>query len=211
MRIVIVGAGGHARVVLESLLATGEHEVAGLTDTDESLWMQRYHGYAVLGDDSVLASLYTQGVTGAIVAMGNNRLRLRLAAQLEQMGFALVNALHPRAWVSPSAHVGKGVAIMAGAVVQAGACIGSSAIINTGSTVDHDCILEEGVHIAPGSHLCGTVSVGTSAFVGAGATVIPGITIGADATIGAGAVVLHNVAPTTTVVGVPARKIKEWE
>lgn len=204
----IVGAGGHARVVLESLLAVGEYEVAGLTDADESLWGVRYHGCVVLGGDSLLPDLPVQGVTGAIVAVGVNRVRLRLVAQLEQMGFVLVNALHPRAWVSPSARVGNGVAIMAGAVVNAGAVINDSAIINTGATIDHDCILEAGVHSAPGSHLCGNVTVGTAAFVGAGATVVPGVTIGADATVGAGAVVLHDVAPATTVVGVPAREIE---
>ena len=204
MRIVIVGAGGHAKVVLESLAASGVYEIVGLTDSDQSKWGTLLGGYPVLGGDDVLPTLRSEGVNGTIIALGDNRLRARLFERAIALGFKMVNAIHPHSWISPSARIGDGVAVMAGAVINANAHIGDNVIINTGATVDHDCCIGNHVHIAPGCHLGGNVQVGTGTLVGIGASIIPNQRIGQWSIVGAGAVVVRDLPDNCIATGVPA-------
>jgi len=203
-RLVIVGAGGHAKVVVDILLAQDGWDIVGLTDADPS--PRKIYGLPVLGrDEDVLPNLRRQGVEAAFVALGDNVLRLRIAARLRALGFDLPNAISPRAFVSPNATLGVGIAVMPQAAINAAATIGDFAIINTAASIDHDCVVGEGAHIGPGAVLAGWVRVGARVFVGVGAAAVPGVEIGADAVIGAGAAVIRRVPAGATSIGVPAR------
>ena len=208
MDLVIIGAGGHGRVVLDILSAAGGHSVVGFLDADPSLRGASVGGVPVLGPVNLLAKLWQQKVRHGIVAIGDNRTRRRYGDQLRQQGFALINAIHPSAVVSSSAKLGKNVVVAAQAAVCAEACIDDFAIINTGAIVDHECRVGAGAHITPGVRLAGRVQVGEEAFVGLGANVIQCLSIGRGAIVGAGAVVIRDVPDGATAVGVPARVIR---
>ncbi|MCC7350071.1 MAG: acetyltransferase [Phycisphaerales bacterium] len=207
MNTVIIGAGGHGRVVLDILRAAGQCQPIGFLDSDPSLAGTQIMGLDVLGDVSVLPTLRRQNISHAIVAVGDNRTRLAMAQLLSDQGFELINAIHPLSHVCPDVRVGCNVVVAAGAIVCTQATLGDSAIINTGAIVDHECQIGQGAHIAPGAILAGRVMVQQGAFVGLGARIIQCLTVGPFATVGAGAVVLKDVPNDSTVVGVPARQI----
>ena len=205
-KLVIVGAGGHAKVVVE-LFRSQEHpyEIVGLTDLDPQA--KGVAGLPVLGADDVLDGLRAEGVEFAFPALGANALRGRTAIALRALGFELPNALSRFSWISPSATLGDGVAVMAGAVVNAEASLGDLVIVNSGAVVEHDCRLGEGVHLGPGSAIAGGVSIGARTLLGVGASVIPGLTIGADVVVAAGACVTCDLPDAVMAAGVPARII----
>ncbi len=197
-KIVVIGAGGHAKVVIATLRAAGV-EIGGIVDDDPRLHGRQLCGIPISGAVSELENMPGQR---AILAIGDNGVRQSLARKLDLEWETVV---HPRAYVDPMATIGPGTVVCAGAVVQAEAQIGPHAIINTGATVDHDSIIGAFAHVAPGVNLGGSVTVGDGAFLGIGSRVIPGVRIGERAIVGAGAVVLRDVPADTTVVGVPAR------
>lgn len=206
---VIWGASGHARVVADIVRLRGEYEIAGfLDDQSPQRRGEPFCGATVLGGSEQLAGLAGAGVTHAILALGEGRSRLRLAALLRAQGFVLSIAIHPRAVIAGDVAVGEGTVVAAGAVVNPGARLGENVIVNTGATVDHDCEIEEGAHICPGAHLAGGVRVGCGAWVGIGAAVIQGVRIGAEAVVGAGAAVLQDVPERVVAYGVPARVVR---
>ncbi len=210
-RVVGLGAGGHAAVMIEILRLAGGFELAGLLDPRPELWQTRILGTTVIGDDSRLAELHRDGIHWAFIgvgSVGDMTPRRRLHALAIDSGFDLVNAIHPRAIVSPAADVGRGVAVMAGACVNAGARLGDSVIVNTGAIVEHHGRIGSHVHIATGARLGGDVTVGDGTHVGIGATVLQGVRIGCRVIVGAGAVVTRDVADGVVVAGVPARVIR---
>jgi len=203
-RLVLVGGGGHAKVIIETLrLAHPSWDIVGIVDADPS--PRQVLGTPVLGDDRHLPQLRAQGVDAAFIAIGDNRLRQRLAEELTDLGFELVSAINPASTVSPSAKLGRGVAIMAGAVVNAEAVLGDLAIINTGALIDHEVEVGRAAHIGPGCAVSGGVRIGARVLLGVGASVLPGRRIGDDAVVGGGACVTQDIAPGVTAVGVPAR------
>jgi sugar O-acyltransferase (sialic acid O-acetyltransferase NeuD family) len=207
-KVVGLGAGGHAKVMIEALRATGSYEIAGLLDPNQELWNLTVLGVKVLGGDALLPELRRQGINQAFIGLGgadDAGPRRRLYQQALDQGFKIVSAVHPQATISPSAVTGHGFTIFAGAVVNAEARLGDNVTVNTGAIVEHDCQIGDHVHIATGSRLCSTVRVGSGAHIGAGATVRQNISIGEDSIVGAGAVVVKDVDPWTVVVGVPAR------
>jgi len=205
---VVIGGGGHAKVVIDVLLAAG-WEVAGYTDPSPVAGAT-IAGTPCLGDDAVLSGLYTAGIRWAIVALGDNVRRTRMAESARALGFTLASAVHPSAQISPHARLGQGVAIMPCAVVNAGTVIGDNTILNTSATVDHDCVIGRSVHIAPGAHLAGYVTVEDEALVGVGSIVGRGrpLRIGRGAVVGIGSVVFRDVEPGSTVAGNPARLLE---
>jgi len=208
-QILVYGASGHAKVVIDIVEHADVHQIAFLVDDDPQIKGTRFFDYPVLGGMSDLdAWLLDNRSPDAIVAIGNNATRSRIAASLRQKGLTLASAVHPAACIGRSVAIGSGTVVMSGCAINSDTTIGDDTIINTGSTVDHDCMVGDGVHIAPGCHLCGDVTVGARSFVGAGSTVIPGVRIGADVVIGAGSTVLHDVADGARLAGSPARPLE---
>ena len=207
MDIVIVGAGGHGKVVLEIVRAQHQHRVVGFLDADTSLIGSEVLGVRVIGGVNQIARLRQQKIRGAIVAIGDNRVRQSYAALLSEHGLELPPAVHPAATVSPSATIGRNTVVAVGATLCASTIIGDSVICNTGCVIDHESQVEESAHICPGALLAGRVRVAVGAFVGLGAKVLPCISVGRYAIVGAGAVVLDDVPDEATVVGVPARRV----
>jgi sugar O-acyltransferase (sialic acid O-acetyltransferase NeuD family) len=205
---VILGGGGHARVLVDCLLETPALKLWGILDRDCTTWGATLFGVKVAGGDDLLPCLRTLGVTHFVVGLGSagdNAPRERLFRQALAEGLQPLAVQHPSAQCSSRARLGSGVQVLAGVIVNAGAEIGANVLLNTGSIVEHDCRLADHVHLATGARLAGNVEVHQGAHIGAGATVRQGITIGAGALVGAGAVVVDDVDPGRVVVGVPAR------
>jgi UDP-perosamine 4-acetyltransferase len=206
MKLVIIGAGGHAAVVIEAVQAMSCFTVVGIVDpapaTPETL------GVPVLGDDDILPSLRAQNVEAAFIALGNNHLRQKIGSRLLKQGFVLPVIVHPSALVSPSATIGDGTVVMARAVIGARTRIGAFAIVNTGAIIDHDNTVAAAAHIAPGVALAGNVSIGERTLIGVGSAARPGIMVGMDAIVGAGSVLVANVPAGATVGGAPARPLR---
>jgi acetyltransferase EpsM len=207
--VIIWGAGGHAKVVADIIRLEDVFEVAGFLDSiDVERRGENFCSANILGGAEQLELLRDQGVKHAIVAIGDNRARLRLADKFASSGFKLAVAIHPRAIVATDAKIGAGTVIAAGAVVNPGCTIGRNVIINTAASVDHDCDIGDASHISPGAHIAGNVTIGSRAWVGLGASIIEKIKIGNGATIGAGALVIRNVPSAVVVAGHPARPIE---
>ena len=201
--LLILGAGGHAKVVLETAIACGvASNVAFLDDRP----LPPMLGWPVLGRlDLVLDPSIKEQFPFALVAIGHPDTRLRWLAKLKVAGYSLPLLIHPSAWISPSAQIGPGSVVFAQAVVQAQVVIGIGAILNTGCSVDHDGQLSDAVHVCPGARLAGGVKVGSRSWIGIGASVIQHVRIGSDVTVGAGAAVVRDLPDGVTAVGVPAR------
>jgi sugar O-acyltransferase (sialic acid O-acetyltransferase NeuD family) len=199
----VIGAGGHAKVVVATLQAMGDAPAVVLDD-DEARWGGELLGVPVSGP---VARLADGPWTRAVLAVGDNRTRQRLARRLAGPRLEWATAVHPAAVIDPGVEIAPGAIVFAGAVVQPGTRLGAHAIVNTAATVDHDGAIGGFVHLAPGVHLAGNVTVGEGAFLGVGAAVVPGRTVGAWATVGAGAVVVRDVPEGATVAGVAARTL----
>jgi sugar O-acyltransferase (sialic acid O-acetyltransferase NeuD family) len=200
--LLIIGAGGHGRVLADTAVASARWEqIAFVDDRVEADRILNLPRAGTSADLEMLARTYQ----AAAVGIGDARVRLDLLARCAQLGFELPVIVHPSAAVSSFASLGSGTVVFAQAAINAGAALDRGCIVNTGATVDHDCRLDEGVHVCPGAHLAGHVTVGARSWLGIGSCVKHGISIGNDVTVGAGAAVVANVAAGLTVVGVPAR------
>ena len=206
-KLIVFGAGGHAKVVIDIVEQQGAYEIAGLLDDDPRHHGSDFFGYAVLGGREQLPALYAAGLRHAIVTIGDNASRAAVAAHLVQQGWRFAIAVHPRASIGRGVTIGPGSVVMAGCVVNADTALGAQVIVNTGATVDHDCRVEDAVHIAPGCHLCGGVSIGWGSLLGAGTVVTPGLSIGRDAVVGAGSTVIRDLADRAKVSGSPAKPL----
>ena len=210
MRAVGVGAGGHAKVVLELVQAQGGIEVVGLVDADPHMKGKEVLGAPVLGGDELLAQLFSDGVQHAFIGVGgvgDNTPRRKVFELLKKHGYTVLSPIHPTAVVSPSAKIGEGTCLCAGSIVAAGATIGRDVIVNSGALVEHDCVVQDHVHVASGAILAGSVVVGEGSHIGAGATVKQGVRIGRDAVVAMGAAVIEDVPDGGAVGGVPARPL----
>ncbi len=208
MECVIVGAGGHGRVVLDILMHEGHHKVLGFLDSNPELHGRQVDGVEVLGPLQRLAGLKEEGVRGAIISIGHNGTRRSFCEEVRRLGFELVNAIHPSANIAGNVTLGRGVVVAAGVLVCAHCRIGDAVILNTGCLIDHETTVGTACHICPGVKIAGRVTVESGAFVGIGSTIVQHVRVGHDAVVGAGAVVLNDVAPSSTVVGLPAREVK---
>jgi UDP-perosamine 4-acetyltransferase len=207
LRLVILGAGGHASVLYALAKAAG-HEIMGICDPElakngTKIWQ----GIPVLGDDASISGMNKAeiGLINGIGQMVGSQSRQTIYERMKISGFTFPVLCHPAAWVADNVKLGEGVQIMAGAVIQPGCVIGENSIINTHASIDHDCIIGSNVHVAPGATLCGSVCVGDGSFIGAGCTVVQNITIGRDAIAGAGSVVVRDMENCTKLIGVAMR------
>lgn len=205
--VMVFGASGHAKVVIDVIEKQGQYSIAFLIDDDSRKWGQEFYGYPVRGGKEALLADDPSFPRKVIVAIGDNSSRMKMAKWLSQNGFELVSVLHPSAQIARGVRIARGVAVMAGCVINSDANIGENAIINTGATVDHDCIIGGGSHVAPGCHICGGVRVGEGSLVGAASAIMPGIVVGSGVIVGAGSTVIRNVGDNEKVAGSPARAL----
>lgn len=202
--VVVVGAGGHAKVVI-STLQEARISVRAVYDDDPDKCGRSLLGVPIVGPISLF--LPESHPSSAVIAIGDNGTRQALAERLaDRCQWPVV--IHPRAYVHPTVRLGGGTVVFAGAVIQPDVVVGPHSIVNTGASIDHDCYVGGFAHVAPGAHLAGGVSVGEGALIGVGSSILPGVCVGAWATVGAGAVVRKDVPPHATVVGVPARVVR---
>jgi sugar O-acyltransferase (sialic acid O-acetyltransferase NeuD family) len=200
--LLVLGAGGHGKVVADAALASGWQRIAFLDDRIDARTARL--GLEILGATSDLGRHRTT-FSAAAVAIGDARRRLELLDACREMGYELPSIVHPSAVVSRFATLEPGCVAFAQCAVNADAVLGAGCIVNTGATIDHDCVLGRGVHVCPGAHLAGSVQVGERAWIGIGAVIRQGIAIGRDAIVGAGAVVVADVSETAMVMGAPAK------
>ena len=206
--LLVYGAGGHAKVVIEAAQRQGVHECFGIVDDDPEVRGERILGVEVLGGEEALGKLVSERGRefGFVVALGSNAVRAEIAAKLTGMGLRGRVVAHPASAVGREVVLGEGTVVI-GAMLNPGSVIGGHCILNTHCSVDHDCRIGDVVHVGPGARLCGTVTVGSGTFVGAGAVVLENLKVGENCVIGAGAVVTRNLQDGAKVVGVPARAV----
>jgi len=209
--VILTGGGGHARQIIEIILANKEYHIVGITDNDPLMRRRLVDGVPVVGNDEVLHHYFKKGVRRVFISLGSvddTNARINLYKMLIEMGFTLINAIHSSALVSPSVTLGTGNAIMAGSIINAHTTLGSNCIINTGAIVEHDCIIHDHVHIATGAKVAGGVTIQEGAHIGLGALVKQGLTIGRQAIVGAGALVLNDIPARVVCGGIPAKILK---
>ncbi|RTR05332.1 NeuD/PglB/VioB family sugar acetyltransferase [Halomonas nitroreducens] len=202
----VIGGGGHARVLIYTLKALG-HDVRGYTAlADEGELVQTPY----LGNDDVLASLHVMLPSCAALGVGKTVIeseRLALFEKIQAVGIRLPPVVSAGALCHAGVCLGDGTVVLDGAVVVVGSQLGRACIINTNATVDHDCVLGDDVHVAPGATLSGGVEVGDHCMIGTGANLIHAVRVCADCMIGAGATVIQDITAPGVYVGIPARRI----
>ena len=197
--IILIGCGGHAQSVADSIEASGKYHIAGYTNPHADNWHYQY-----LGTDDVLESLFKKGICFAAIGVGfigKSEIRDRIYDQVKSIGFDLPPIIDPSAIVSPRSNIGEGTFIGKGACINVNAHIGKMCIINTKAIIEHGNRIGDYTHVAVGATLCGDVTIEDHVFIGANATVIQGLTIGSHTIIGAGSTVIHHVAENATAYG----------
>lgn len=203
--LIIVGAGGHGRVIADAAICAGWSKIIFYDDAFPKI--RKTGTWEICGTSADL--LNSQTSAPVVVGIGHNTIRMQKANELKHAGFDLVSVIHPSAILSPSAKIGAGTVVFGGVVINSCATIGEHCIINTNATIEHDCSLDEGVHISPQAALGGGVRIGKLSWIGIGACVKQGIEIGESVMIGAGAAVVKNLPGHCTAIGVPARIAKQ--
>jgi len=211
VKVVGLGAGGHAKVILDALRSSSSCELVGLLDPNPTLLNKKVGGATILGNDEMIPLLMKQGVEYFFIGVGvrdDTSARQRLFVHACGLGMKPYSIIHSSAIIAPSAVLGEGITIFAGAIINADAHIGNNVIINTGAIVEHDCIVGDHAHIATGARLSGTVKIGFGSHIGVGSSVKQNVSIGQNVTVGAGAVVVHDIPDNVVAVGVPARILR---
>lgn len=205
--LLIYGASGHAKVVIDIVEHQGLYEIIGLVDDAPERHGQEFCGYRVLGGQEILAQHRRCPI---LIAIGDNTTRKKLQESVKALGYELATAVHPSAQLGRDVSVGPGTVIMAQVAINSGTVIGEGVIVNTGATIDHDCRIGDFAHISPGVNLAGNVTVGRLTQIGIGACAIPGVRIGERTLIGAGAAIVTDIPDGVVAVGIPARVIKPY-
>lgn len=205
-RVVIIGAGGHAKVIADIIIKSGD-EVVGFLDDNYLKKTKVIYDLEIIGKISDCVELQkNDGKLYFIIAIGNNNVRKKIA---QTFNLNYYTAIHPTAVIGLEVRICKGTAIMANTCINPNARIGKHCIINTGAVIEHDNVIEDFVHVSPNATLCGTVKVGANTHIGAASVIKNNINITNDCTIGAGAVVVKDIRESGIYVGCPASKIKE--
>ncbi|MCJ8272641.1 MAG: acetyltransferase [Psychrosphaera sp.] len=205
VKLAILGAGGHGKVVADAALASGKW--TDIIFFDDGYPEKKSIGPWSIGGDFQALVDASHSYTGIVVAIGNNKIRLEKQQEVSRLGGRIISVIHPDASISPYAYIGAGSVVMAGAVVNPFAKIGAACIINSNCVVEHDCSLADAVHISPGSLIAGGVSIGARAWIGIGSCVRQSIQIGAGVVTGAGSVVVKDITVPGVYVGNPATEL----
>ena len=202
-KLVIIGAGGHGKVIADIAEKLGYTDIVFL---DDDPTVESCGNYKVVGE---CKSALSYKNADFIVAIGNAKIRRKIQSELIEMGLHIVSLIHPSAVIASNVKIGVGTVVVAGTVINPCTEIGQGCIINTCASVDHDCRLGDYVHVSVGAHVAGTVTIGDSTWVGAGATISNNIEIVDACMIGAGAVVIADISEPGTYIGVPAKKMEK--
>lgn len=208
-KLIILGAGAHAKVLVDLAGQLPDWELAGLLDDASSKRSTDVFGFPVLGRTDQLRAIAAEKLVDfAALAFGDNATRRRYFEFVRKTGIEPATLVHPSAVISPHARLGAGVVVLAAVVVNAGAVIGDNVCLNTGCSIDHDCRVEDHSHVFPNATLTGGVQVCSGATIGANAVVNPNLKIGRNAVAGAGAVVIRDIEDGQVVAGNPARPLE---
>jgi len=208
-KIVLIGGGGHCKVVISILKKLDNFEIAGIVDNYKS--ESFISGIKIIGTDDDLKDIYKSGIHNALITVGSikdNTKRNRLFNMARESGYKFPVIISPEAIVDKSVRMDEGTVIMPGSIINIDSSIGKNCIINTSAIIEHDCKIGNHCHIAPCAHISGAVNIGELSFIGIGVTIIQGIKIGKNVTIGAGSVVIKDIPVNVIAVGNPAKIIK---
>ncbi len=208
-KIVLIGGGGHCKVVISILKKLDNFEIAGISDNYQTGSL--ISGIKILGTDDDLKNIYKSGIHYTLITVGSirdNAKRYELFNMVRKIGFIFPIIISNEAIVDESVKIDEGTIIMPGSIINIDSSIGKNCIINTGSIIEHNCKIGNHCHIAPGVNISGTVNIGELSFIGTGATIIQKIKIGKNVTIGAGSVVIKDIPDNVIAVGNPAKIIK---
>lgn len=206
--LLVIGAGGHARVLIDALLIQSA-TIFGITDPEKEIGYEVVEGVRVLGSDEIIFNYLPDSIVlvNGLGSVKTTTARQKIFELFKSKGYFFERVIHPSAIIARNVELTEGVQIMAGSIIQTGGYIGQNTIVNTGSRVDHDCYIGSHVHLAPGVTLSGGVRVNNGVHIGTGTTVIQGVQIGSNSLVGAGSLVLKDVPENVTVVGTPARVV----
>lgn len=198
---ILIGFGGHAKSVIDTIEKQKQYRIIGFTDPDKQLTYRNYH---VVGVDDDLNDLFLSGIRNAFVTigyLGKSDIREKLYQKLKKIGYHIPNIIDDTAAIASDARIGEGTFVGKNAVINSNTSVGNMCIINTGAILEHDCIVGDFSHIAVGAVACGNVCVGQRTLVGANATILQGLKVGKDVRIGAGSIVLNDIPDEVTAYG----------
>lgn len=202
-KLIIIGAGGHGKVVANIAMLNGYKEIYFMDDDTSKKYIGKYQIIGTTKDINRYKNEYD-----FFIAIGNNETRKKLTMLLLDNDIQLVSLIHPSAVIDNTVQIGYGVVVMANAVINADTKIGNNVIVNTASSIDHDCIINDYVHVSPGVHIAGNVHIGEKTWLCIGSSIINNISVSRNCIIGAGSVVLRNIEKSGVYVGIPMRRIK---
>lgn len=208
-KIVLIGAGGHCKVIIDIIQSNNEYEIIGITNKNNGV--SKIYDIPIIGNDDLLKQCLDSGVEFAFIALGgleDSKIRNKLFNIVKAIGYKIPILIHPKAIVSLNSDIEEGTCIMPGAIINSGVSIGKNCIINSGAVIEHDCIIGHNTHISPNVSIAGGVRIGNDTHIGIGSSVIQNLRIGCNVTVGAGAVVLDNIKNNAVAVGIPAKIIK---
>ena len=205
MKAIIIGAGEHGKVVLDILKGNKDYNVVGFLDDNPDIAGKEINNIKVLGTTFLLNDIQDKGVTKAIVAITDNKVRKDMFKKIIDSGIDPITVVHPTAHIANNVIIGKGVTICAKVVINIDTIVGDNTIINTGTIIEHDNKIGKNVHISSGTITAGGVKIGDGTWVGMGSRIINHLKIGKNSIIGAGSVVTKDVSDNITVMGVPAK------
>lgn len=208
-KVVIIGSGGHAKVVIDIIELENKYEIYGLLTNDN---LNSFCGYPVLGNDEKLQEIKAMGINNVAIGIGgfrNNQLRKKIYTKISNLDFNIINAIHPSAIIAKTVVLGNGVVVFAGVIINTEAKIFNNCIIATGSTIDHETVIENHCLISAGVTIGANVLIKEGTLCALGSKVISQVQIEKNTLIGAGAVVCKNITESGTYLGVPAKKITQ--
>lgn len=211
LKCVILGAGGHQRVICEMIHLMRRYEILGVVDAAYEVG-RLINDVPVLGNDDALSMIFDQGVRYAVIGVGQTKqslIRQQLYEKCVRIGFELLRVIHPSAILSDTVSLGRGIQLMAGVILNPHTNLGENVVVNTGSSIDHDCCVGSHSFIGPGVTISGGVKIGNGVFIGAGTTIIQGVEIGDGAVIGAGSTVLSSIRAGALAVGTPCKELEK--
>lgn len=210
-KLIIIGAGGHAKVVID-IVDKNQYDIIGILDKDEEHLHEMVNGVEIIGSDQDAKNYFEKGVQYAFIGvghLGHSDVRTKLFEKLKTIGFSMINIIAPGVYIADSCSLGEGNLIMPNCVINAEANIGHNNIVNTGAIIEHEVFIGNNVHLAPGTIIAGRSRVEDGTFVGAGSVIIQNLEIGKNSIIGAGSTVLSSVGDNSVAVGSPAKIIRE--